>query len=105
MLELEVDDPSRDAYAALGRPHAHAYTILAVACAETADGVRLAVSGAGPRARRLRSVEAAVASGSDPAAAAAHALADLQPQDDALASAWYRSRMLPILVQRALDQL
>jgi CO/xanthine dehydrogenase FAD-binding subunit len=32
-------------------------------------------------------------------------LDDAQPQDDALASAWYRERMLPVLVRRALNDL
>jgi CO/xanthine dehydrogenase FAD-binding subunit len=30
---------------------------------------------------------------------------DAQPHDDALASAWYRQRLLPVLVRRALDDL
>jgi CO/xanthine dehydrogenase FAD-binding subunit len=32
-------------------------------------------------------------------------LDDADPQDDALASAWYRERTLPLLVRRALDDL
>jgi CO/xanthine dehydrogenase FAD-binding subunit len=27
------------------------------------------------------------------------------PHDDALASAWYRSKVLPVLVRRVLDEL
>jgi CO/xanthine dehydrogenase FAD-binding subunit len=33
------------------------------------------------------------------------ALDDVTPHDDALASAWYRSKVLPVLVRRALDDL
>ena len=33
------------------------------------------------------------------------ALKDVEPQDDALASAWYRQRILPRLVERALANL
>jgi CO/xanthine dehydrogenase FAD-binding subunit len=30
---------------------------------------------------------------------------DVRPEDDPLASAWYRRRVLPVLVARALEQL
>ena len=91
VLEIEVDVPKRAAAAAVRRPHAHAYSVLAVAAAETADGVRIAILGAGPRAVRVASAE--------------QALADVDPQDDALASAWYRRQVLPGLVERALEEL
>jgi CO/xanthine dehydrogenase FAD-binding subunit len=102
VLDIEVDAPARAGSARVGRPHAHAYSILAVAWAETADGVRVAVSGAGPRAVRATSVEQALAGGADAAAAAERVLDDVEPVDDALASAWYRRRLLPQLVARAL---
>ena len=105
VLELEVDEPQGAAYATIGRPHAHTYTVLAVACAATAGGVRVAVGGIAPHARRAPSVEQALAGGADAAAAAQRVLDDVEPQDDALASAWYRGRMLPTLVQRALTAL
>jgi carbon-monoxide dehydrogenase medium subunit len=54
---------------------------------------------------RARSVEDALAGGASTAEAAQKALDDAQPRDDALASAWYRQRLLPILVRRALDDL
>ena len=78
---------------------------MAVAAAEGADGVRVAVAGAGARAQRLPSVEQALAGGADAAAAAAGAADDVSPHDDALASAWYRSTMLPRLVEQALGRL
>ena len=46
-----------------------------------------------------------LALGDDPAAAAEAATADAKFADDALASAWYRERTLPVLVRRALTQL
>jgi carbon-monoxide dehydrogenase medium subunit len=104
VLELEIGVPVRAGSARLDRPHAHSYSILAVAWAETADGLRVAVSGAGPRAVRARSVERALADGADSAAAAERVLEDVEPADDALASAWYRTRMLPQLVASALNQ-
>jgi aerobic carbon-monoxide dehydrogenase medium subunit len=104
VLEVEVAEPEAGAHASVRRPHAHAYTIMSV-CAARVDGqVRLAVCGAGPRAVRLKRAEAAAASG-DTEAAAAAALEEVQPGDDALASAWYRRKTLPVLVRRALAEL
>jgi CO/xanthine dehydrogenase FAD-binding subunit len=93
VLELRIPTGRRGASAAVGRPHAHAYTSLAVAGSSAADGsdVRLAVAGAGPHATRIADPD-------DPAAG-------LCLVDDALASAWYRQKMLPILVARVLSQL
>jgi carbon-monoxide dehydrogenase medium subunit len=105
VLELLVDEPRRAAAAAVDRPHAHAFTILGVAAAETASGLRVAVAGAGPRAVRVPSVEQALAGGASPAEAAQRALDDLDPQDDAVASAHYRRQVLPAVVTRALDNL
>jgi carbon-monoxide dehydrogenase medium subunit len=104
VLEIEVDEPKSAGSAALDRPHAHSYSILSVAWAETADGVRVAVAGAGPRAVRCPSVEQALAGGADAAAAAERVLDDVEPADDALASAWYRTKMLPKLIARALGE-
>jgi CO/xanthine dehydrogenase FAD-binding subunit len=84
VLEIEVDVPQRAASVAVRRPHAHAYTVLAVAAAETASGTRVAVLGAGPRAVLVD---------------------DADPQDDALASGWYRKQVLPALVERALEEM
>jgi carbon-monoxide dehydrogenase medium subunit len=104
VLELEVDEPARAGTASVRRPHAHAYSILSVAWAETGGAVRVAVTGAAPRAVRLPSVERALADGATAADAAAQVLDDVEPADDALASAWYRRRMLPKLVAQALEQ-
>jgi CO/xanthine dehydrogenase FAD-binding subunit len=105
LLEVEFDEPQRSGYAAAHRPHAHAYTILAVCAAETPAGVRIGLSGAGPSGRRARSVEDALAGGASAEEASQKVLDDADTHDDALASAWYRQRLLPILVQRALDDL
>jgi CO/xanthine dehydrogenase FAD-binding subunit len=105
VLAIEVDAPKRAAAAAVRRPHAHAYSVLAVAAAETANGVRVAILGAAPRAVRATSVEQALAGGVAATEAAAKALDDVEPQDDALASAWYRRQVLPGLVERALEEL
>jgi aerobic carbon-monoxide dehydrogenase medium subunit len=105
VLEVAFDAPTAAASASVRRPHAHAYTILAVSGARTGGTLRLAVCGAAPRAVRLTSVEQALADGADVQAAAAHALDDVSPAGDALASAWYRERTLPVLVTRVLNEL
>jgi carbon-monoxide dehydrogenase medium subunit len=105
VLEVEIDEPQRAGYAAARRPHAHAYTILAVCAAETSEGIRVGVSGAGQNSLRARSVETALAGGASTEEASQKVLDDAEPQDDALASAWYRRRLLPVLVRRALDDL
>lgn len=105
VLEIEFDEPIRGVYASMGRPHAHVYTVLSVACVECADGIRVAVGGAGPIGARAPSVERALADGASPEDAAARVLDDLEPEDDALASAWYRRKALPKLVFRALTDL
>jgi CO/xanthine dehydrogenase FAD-binding subunit len=102
-LSISYEEPAAGAFAALDRPHTHDYTALAVSGARTTDGtIRLAATGAGWWGVRLPSAEAAAA---DPAKAGEAALQDVDPQDDALASAWYRKKVLPVLVRNVLDEL
>jgi aerobic carbon-monoxide dehydrogenase medium subunit len=105
VLEVELEEPKRAAHASARRPHAHAYTILAACAAETSSGIRIGVTGASPHGIRARSVEQALAGGASGEEAAQKILDDADPQDDALASAWYRERLLPVIVRRALDNL
>ena len=83
----------------LRRRHAHSFSIAGAVACSRADGsdLRVAVTGVGPTAIRCRSVEQ---SGD-----AADVLQDVQPVDDAVASAAYRSAILPNLVREALDNL
>jgi CO/xanthine dehydrogenase FAD-binding subunit len=105
VLALEFARPRRASWLSQRRLHAHSYAVMAVACAELADGVRVAAAGVGPTAVRLRSVEQALADGAPGEQAAGGALDGLEPSDDALASSWYRSQVLPVLVSRAINQL
>jgi carbon-monoxide dehydrogenase medium subunit len=97
VLDVSFADPDAAGSASVRRPHTHAYTVLRVCAARLNGELRVAVSGAGPVAVRSRAVEA----GGDPE----RVLDDITPQDDALASAWYRGRVLPVLVRRALEEL
>jgi CO/xanthine dehydrogenase FAD-binding subunit len=68
-----------------------------VSGAKLADAtIRLAATGAGSHGVRLPSAE-----GGDADAA----LQDVTPHDDALASAWYRTKVLPVLVRNVLADL
>jgi carbon-monoxide dehydrogenase medium subunit len=103
LLGVSFDEPAAGAFAGLDRPHTHDYTALAVSGARDRDGkLRLAATGAGSWGARLPSAEAAA---DDPAAAGEAALNDVSPHDDALASAWYRTKVLPVLVRRVLAEL
>ncbi|HSS74987.1 MAG TPA: FAD binding domain-containing protein [Gaiellaceae bacterium] len=91
VLEISYDDAKRKTgYAASTRPHTHHYTILAVAAAERDGELRVAVTGLGPHAVKI-----------DPG----NPLAGVDPPDDAVASGWYRTQVLPKLVERALADL
>jgi CO/xanthine dehydrogenase FAD-binding subunit len=104
LLSVSFDEPAAGAFAGLDRPHTHDYTALAVSGARDREGtLRLAATGAGSWGARLPSAEAAAAG--DPAAAGEAALNDVTPHDDALASAWYRTKVLPVLVRRVLAEL
>lgn len=97
VLDVSFEEPAMGAFAGLDRPHTHDYTALAVSGARLTDGtIRLAATGVGSHGVRLPSSEAGDAEA---------ALQDVTLHDDALASAWYRARVLPVLVRRVLDEL
>jgi CO/xanthine dehydrogenase FAD-binding subunit len=103
LLDVTYDEPAAGTFVALDRAHTHEYTTMAVSAARLAGGeVRIAATGTGSAGTRLPSAEAAAG---DAEAAGEAALADVTLHDDALASAWYRSKALPVLVRRALTQL
>jgi aerobic carbon-monoxide dehydrogenase medium subunit len=100
VLEIEYDRfERRTGVTGLRRRHAHSYAIAAVVACARPDGsdLRIAVSGVGPTAVRCSGVEAS--------REAADVLGDVDPVDDAVASAAYRRAVLPKLVREALDQL
>ncbi len=103
ILDVSYDEPAAGSFVALERPHAHVYTALAVSAARADDGtVRIAATGMGSHGVRLTSAEKHA---DDLQKAGDESVADVTPIDDALASAWYREQMLPVLVRRALTDL
>jgi CO/xanthine dehydrogenase FAD-binding subunit len=100
VLDVEFDDVERHTSGeGMRRRHAHSYSIASVMGAVRADTseLRLAAGGVAPTAVRLRTVEE-TRNPDD-------VLKDVQPVDDAVASAAYRRAILPKLVREALDRL
>jgi CO/xanthine dehydrogenase FAD-binding subunit len=98
VLEVEYDAAARTTGGSgLRRRHAHSYAIANVAVAQTNGELRVGIAGVAPTAVRARSVEQS----RNPE----DVLNDVQPVDDAVASAAYRRRILPLLVRQALDEL
>jgi carbon-monoxide dehydrogenase medium subunit len=100
VLDVEYDRfPRRAGASGLRRRHAHSYLVGAVAACAREDGsdLRVAVAGAAPTAVRCSAVEAS----RDPQSV----LEDVEPVDDAVASAAYRRDVLPVLVRQALERL
>jgi CO/xanthine dehydrogenase FAD-binding subunit len=95
---------------AMRRRMSSAAIVTVAAVVSRRDGVvesaRIALGGAGPRPARARAAEAALTGGpldrERAEAAGAAALEDAEPFTDAYASAWYRARVLPVHVRRAL---
>jgi CO/xanthine dehydrogenase FAD-binding subunit len=103
VLSVSYEEPAAGAFACIRYPHTHTYTVLAVSAVRSATGeIRLAATGVSGPPIRLRTAEGLAA---DPAAAGAAAVAEVELADDALASAWYRAKTLPVLVRRALETL
>lgn len=97
-IAYDISDSRRSAVELMRRRHAHSYAIANVAACTTDDGgLRVAVSGVSPTAVRCRTVEGS--------RQAADVLQDVDPIDDAVASAAYRRKVLPVLVERVLDRL
>ena len=92
--------PGKAGYAKFPNP-ASRYAIVGVMAAETASGVRIAVTGAGPCVFRASAMEAALSSGLDPDAT----LPALSPEglnSDIHASAEYRAHLVGVMAQRAM---
>lgn len=105
----------RTAYLKLGRRAAVSPSVVTVVVHVVlgADGTcteaRIALGAAGPHALRAHRAEAALVGhplGPESiAAAAAAAMEECDPPTDALASAWYRRKMVGVYVRRALEVL
>jgi carbon-monoxide dehydrogenase medium subunit len=104
VVAVSFPKPKRAAYAKFPNP-ASRYAVVGVMVAETTDGVRVAVTGAGACAFRMTAMEAALA-----ASMSADALAGLNPDagdlnEDIHASAEYRAHLVGVMAGRAVKAL
>jgi carbon-monoxide dehydrogenase medium subunit len=107
-------DAGATRFVKFGRRHANTPSVVTVALNLYLNGARVeqarvALGAVGPHPFRARSAEKALV-GSELnqatiAAAAAAAAAECQPIDDAVASGWYRRRMVELFVRRALTDV
>jgi carbon-monoxide dehydrogenase medium subunit len=96
--------PRRAAYAKLAH-RASRYALVGVMIAETAGGVRVAVTGAGPKVFRVPAFEAALAARLEPAALDGLAVPAAELSSDAEASAEYRAHLIGVMARRAVQAL
>jgi CO/xanthine dehydrogenase FAD-binding subunit len=110
-VQCTIPEPGTWFYTKAMRRRLNSAAIVTVAAVVSqSDGAvstaRIALGGAGPRPLRARSVEAVLLGKPlDPAsvaAAAERAVDDAAPFSDAYASAWYRARVLPVHIRRAI---
>ena len=107
-------EAGRTAFAKFGRRAANTPSIVTVAVhvamdGDTVTGARIALGAAGPHPLRMTRAEAAITGThldeAAIAAAATAAIEDCDPVTDAVASEWYRRRMVGVFVRRALSEL
>jgi carbon-monoxide dehydrogenase medium subunit len=96
--------PRRAAYAKFAH-RASKYALVGVLVAETAGGVRVAVTGAGASVFRLPAFEAALSARLAPDALAGLAVPAAELNGDAEASAEYRAHLIGVMARRAVQAL
>ncbi|MCE7029671.1 FAD binding domain-containing protein [Jiella avicenniae] len=110
-LTFDLPDGGSWFYAKTMRRNTNSAAIVCVAARVQVEGgvvksASIALGGAGPRPLRVPSVEAALVGkpldAESVTAAAAKFEADCEPFTDAYASAWYRTRVIPVHIRRAL---
>ncbi len=102
VVAIEYPQPRRAAYAKQRHP-ASGYAVAGVFIAQTGDGIRVAVTGAGPCAFRWTAAEQRLAASDlNPAALDGLALDPAGLNDDLSATGAYRASLVATLARRAL---
>ncbi|CAM4292391.1 xanthine dehydrogenase family protein subunit M [Comamonas aquatilis] len=81
------------------------FALVGVFLAQTAQGIRVAITGAGLSVFRHAGLEAALTQSFTPQSAAAVAIDDSELNSDLHASARYRAQLISVLTQRAVAQI
>jgi CO/xanthine dehydrogenase FAD-binding subunit len=115
LVEIQVPVPAGDtAYIKYGRKQANTPAIITVAAHivrknGVVEGARIALNGVSPHPILATSAESVlIGSRMEEATileAATAAANDCEPFTDAIASEWYRRKMVPVYVSRALTQI
>ncbi|HXF67893.1 MAG TPA: xanthine dehydrogenase family protein subunit M [Burkholderiales bacterium] len=104
IVRIAFPVPKRAAYAKFPHP-ASGYAMAGVFIAQTAGGVRVAVTGAGPGVFRWKEAESALAKSLKPAALEGAALDASNLNEDIHASRDYRANLVRVMARRALEKL
>lgn len=104
ITKIDFPIPKRAAYAKFPNP-ASRYAIVGVMVAETKDGIRVGVTGAGPCAFRSTPLEAALAKNFSPQAVQGVAIDHSRFNSDLHASAEYRGHLVAVMTRRAVAAL
>ena len=99
---IEFPIPKKAAYAKFPNP-ASRYAMVGVFAADTAEGPRVAVTGAGAGVFRAATLEAALAKGFASASLSGAAVPAKDLNNDLHASAEYRAHLITVMAKRAVD--
>ena len=103
VTKVDFPVPQKAAYMKFPNP-ASRYAIVGVFVAQTADGVRVAVTGAGPCVFRVPEMEQALSSNFSPDAVAEISIPDGDLNSDIHASAEYRAHLVTVMAKRAVAE-
>ena len=104
IVSVRFPKPVRAAYAKFPNP-ASRYAVVGVMIAETADGIRVAVTGAGACAFRATAFEEALTASMSPDAIADLSVDASELNSDLHASAEYRAHLVTVMARRAVQAL
>jgi len=100
---IRFPKPKRAAYEKFSNP-ASRYALVGVFVADTSDGVRVAVTGAGACVFRVPEMEQALSTNFSPDAVAAISVASDDLNADMHASAEYRAHLITVMAKRAVER-
>ena len=104
VVKVVFPKPKRSAFAKFRNP-ASRYAIAGVFIADTADGMRVAVIGAGPGVFRVPAMEAALAKDFSARALAGITIAADGLNEDMHATAAYRAHLVGVMAAKAVASL